>query len=761
MSFTIFSFKYKILIFAVLIATHFGRLDAQKLFPFKLPDTGQNSSYTSTSGEDSDFNINTPSFTNNGDGTITDNTTGLMWQKTDGGEMTYENAITYCNNSTLGGNDDWRLPTSHELFSINNYGHVNPALDTSYFTKTQAEYWWTSDIRADDATKVWVVNAGGGIGAHPKTETISAGGTKLFHVRTVRNPFSTTFSLPHFSDIGNGTIKDNYTGLVWQKIQSPNMMTWEEALVFSKSFSLAGKTDWRLPNIKELQSLNDETLFKPSFNKNYFTNISSGNYWSSTTLIQNQTKAWDINVDYGIISYNDKTLKENVILVRGGFDASDLNFTEVCIPGGEFEMGDHFGFVDPSHPSDELPIHNVKVDSLYMSKTETTNEQYLAFLNSSLLSSLIEVRNNSVYFTGDTNILCYTNQYASYYSIGYDGKVFSIVDFRANHPLVGVMWYGAAAYCNWLSSQNGLQECYNPDTWDCDFTKDGYRLPTEAEWEYAGRGGQNNPYYNYPWGNDQDITKANWPESKDPYEGTTTNLYPYTTPVGFYDGSLHLKSEYNWPGSDTNYQTTNGANAYCLYDMAGNVWEFVNDWYGQNYYSISPYDNPTGPDSGFIMPDGKPYRGMRGGNWYNGYKTTSVNDGHSRVSNRNPSYYRGPQDPNHPWYHVGFRVARNYSTTTGIEETINNIPKAIHLYQNYPNPFNPVTTISFDLPTYGNVRIDVFNLIGQLVKTITNQYMSPGSYSVHFDASKLPSGIYFYRLNANNSIAVKKMIYSK
>jgi formylglycine-generating enzyme required for sulfatase activity len=59
------------------------------------------------------------------------------------------------------------------------------------------------------------------------------------------------------------------------------------------------------------------------------------------------------------------------------------------------------------------------------------------------------------------------------------------------------------------------------------------------------------------------------------------------------------------------------------------------------------------------MPDGKAYRGMRGGNWYNGYVTTGINDGHSRVSNRNPSYYRGPQDPNHPWYHVGFRVARN------------------------------------------------------------------------------------------------------
>jgi formylglycine-generating enzyme required for sulfatase activity len=261
-----------------------------------------------------------------------------------------------------------------------------------------------------------------------------------------------------------------------------------------------------------------------------------------------------------------------------------------------------------------------------------------------------------VYAVGGNDIYYLTYQYSSYYSIGFDGSTFSIKDFRANHPVVGVMWCGAAAYCNWLSTQKGLSQCYNLSTWVCDFTKNGYRLPTEAEWEYAARGGHTNPYYNYPNGNTIDITSVNLPNSKDPYE---TGDYPNTTPVGFYDGKLKLKDDYNWPGSAISYQTSNGANGFGLYDMEGNAWEFVNDWYGQDYYSISPYDNPKGPDTGFIMPDGKPYRGMRGGNWYNGLVTNGVNDGHSRVSNRNPSYYRGPQDPNHPYYHLGFRVVHN------------------------------------------------------------------------------------------------------
>ena len=334
--------------------------------------------------------------------------------------------------------------------------------------------------------------------------------------------------------------------------------------------------------------------------------------------------------------------------------------SEALIPAGEFQMGDHFGYVDPNHPTDELPLHLVKIDSFYMYKTLITNQQFLSFLNSALANGSIKVQNNTVYNKSGTEIYYYTYAFAPTYSISYNGSAFSVVDFRSIHPAVGVLWSGAAAYCNWLSAQNGLDSCYNLTTWHCDFTKNGYRLPTEAEWEYAGRGGHTSPYLIFPNSNSIDTTVANLPVSGDPYE---TGAYPYTTPVGFYDGKLKLKTDYNWPGSATNYQTGNGANGFGLYDMQGNVWELINDWYGTTYYSASSYNNPTGPDSGSIMPDGNPCRGMRGGNWFNGSDTTGVNDGYSRVSNRDPSYYRGPLPRDQTWSVVGFRVARPYQDT--------------------------------------------------------------------------------------------------
>ncbi len=355
------------------------------------------------------------------------------------------------------------------------------------------------------------------------------------------------------------------------------------------------------------------------------------------------------------------------------------NLLETQLPQGVYWMGDHQGEGgnDPAHPTDELPLHPVQISSMYVATTATTNQQFCDYLNSAFAQGLIEVHSNAVYAKGGQDIYAYLynyqyqpGKYSTAYSIGFDGtSIFSIKDNRANHPVVGITRYGAAAYCNWLSAQAGLTPAYDLTTLICDFTKNGYRLPTEAEWEYAARGGNGNTYYNYPWGDDEDVCRANWPGSGNPYQMTDTSTYPWTTPVGFYNGRLRQKSDFNWPGSATSYQTHNGANDFGLFDAAGNVWQFVDDWYAANYYQTSltayptennPAVDPTGPATGQAMSDGLPYRGMRGGNWYNGLTTTSgINTGHSRVSNRCPAsdeFFAVPQQAYSS--NVGIRVVR-------------------------------------------------------------------------------------------------------
>ena len=290
-----------------------------------LPDTGQNISYTATFGEDNDYSINVPSYTNNTNGTITDNITGLMWQQVDGGEMTIENATTYCDNLVLGGFSDWRLPSPMESFSILNHQNNNPAMNTAFFTASIAEYWWTNTYQAGDNTKVWCANAGGGIGNHPKSETISAGGIKKFHVRAVRNNTTPTTIANHFTDNGNGTITDNVTQLIWQKVPNTTAQTWENTLVYAENLSLASATDWRLPNIKELQSLNDESVTNPSVSTTFFPTIGVHNYWSSTSLPNQTTKAWYWNTQFGITTYDTKTNTNYVLCVRGNPATLELN----------------------------------------------------------------------------------------------------------------------------------------------------------------------------------------------------------------------------------------------------------------------------------------------------------------------------------------------------------------------------------------------------------------------------------------------------
>jgi formylglycine-generating enzyme required for sulfatase activity len=434
----------------------------------------------------------------------------------------------------------------------------------------------------------------------------------------------------------------------------------------------------------------------------------------------------------------------------------------VTIPAGNFIMGDHQGLGGTEHRNDELPLHQVSLDTFSIARYETTNAQFAVFLNETLAEKRIEVRNGFVFLTGGRDTLFETYPAKEYSRISWDGVQFEVRNARGGHPVTGVRWHGAAAYCNWLSRRQGFLPSYNETSWVCDFTGRGYRLPTEAEWEFAGRGGKTDPYLIMPWGDDYYPLKGNFEASGDPFENGD---YPWTTPVGFYDGSLRKKQDYAWPDARETWQTHDGRNGYGLADMAGNVWEWVNDWYGREYYAVSPSLNPKGPaeNEASPMPDNKPYRVLRGGNWYNGKDFY----GHARVSNRNPGYYRGPQDPNHPYYHIGFRIARSGSTPTSSETTDFNASGTISELEIWPVPSAGAVHIAWNQYEQGTVTLQVVSMSGLVMKVMDETLLMPGKHQITIaDVNGfpgLPQGIYVAVIQSGTQTHFKRfaLIYSQ
>lgn len=302
----------------------------------------------------------------------------------------------------------------------------------------------------------------------------------------------------------------------------------------------------------------------------------------------------------------------------------------VWIPGGEFIMGTD---TDPQRRSDESPAHRVKIDGFWMDITEVTNEEFAAFVKATGYKTTSETPINweelkkqvppgtpkpadellqpaSMVFT-QTDHAVDLNNYLLWWKFipGADWQhpygPESTIKGKENYPVVHISWDDAVAYAKWA----------------------GKRLPTEAEWEFAARGGMENAIY--PWGNDHDLAKhTNSWQGHFPDENTIEDGYEKTSPVKSF-----------------------APNGYGLFDMAGNVWEWCSDYYADDYYRIcaakGTIENPAGPDKPY--DPNQPYnivRVKRGGS----FLCNDVYCSSYRVTARMATSFDTGQD------HSGFRT---------------------------------------------------------------------------------------------------------
>jgi formylglycine-generating enzyme required for sulfatase activity len=251
----------------------------------------------------------------------------------------------------------------------------------------------------------------------------------------------------------------------------------------------------------------------------------------------------------------------------------------VFVPAGEFKMG------SDTEPGEEKPLHTVNLDAFWIDQTEVTNTQFELFVKDSGYKTDAEKGGGSVVF----NIITKKMEPVKSANWKHPQGVESSLNGLENHPVVQISWNDATAYCKWA----------------------GRRLPTEAEWEKAARGLYKNIY---PWGNM-------------PPAGNLLNFADKNLPANQSDNSIDDGYQFTSPVG--NYPS--GASPYDALDMAGNVWEWVSDWYALDYYKESPVYNPQGPLSGSN-------RVLRGGSWGDiGINNRSDNRLNAIPNSRGPS----------------------------------------------------------------------------------------------------------------------------
>jgi formylglycine-generating enzyme required for sulfatase activity len=268
---------------------------------------------------------------------------------------------------------------------------------------------------------------------------------------------------------------------------------------------------------------------------------------------------------------SQKNKQDAINKTTGGIDL-------VYVRGGSFEMGSDKG------ESDEKPIHSVTLSNYFIGKYEVTVGQFRKFITATGYKTSADINGGSYLWNGSQWKLQAGVNWES------DALGFKRPESEENHPVIHVSWTDAIEYTKWLSTVTGK----------------AFRLPTEAEWEFAARGGMSSNGYTYAGSND--INLVAW---------SLDNKSNQTFPVG--------KKQPNELG---------------IYDMTGNVWEWCSDWYDADYYAKSPSMNPQGSKSGL-------FKVIRGGSW-------------GGVSNFNRVTFRYRYFPGNRGKFNGFRIAASY-----------------------------------------------------------------------------------------------------
>jgi formylglycine-generating enzyme required for sulfatase activity len=644
------------------------------LIPAPVPRTGQAASFAT--GDDGNLKRGvewpSPRFTDNGDGSVRDNLTGLIWLKDANafGFRNWSTALSDCaglNSGEAGLTDgsvagDWRLPNSREFLSLIDFSEHGPSLPAGHpFANVQLlRVYSTSTTRRDhtansvthnlalygnngngvktDAAGVWPVRGGGG--NWPARVPVSGAGDIPGYTAVPGedgHPLErrgVSVEAPRFTDNGDGTVADKLTGLVWLKNASAfGFRTWTAALNDCAALNSgeAGLTDgsvegeWRLPNANELMTLVDVGQFNPALPPAHpFSNVQlSRVYFTSTTRSDYNDNSLTVTFVYGYLGDGRKVDAAGVWPVRTPHESTTTSSSTTTSTTTESTTS--------STTTDSTSTDSTSTSSTTTSTSEsTTSESSTTSTTTTSTTSTtagVVLPSGMVYVEGGTlpsignGVITVSSFLMGRYEVtltewqtvraeararGYD--IASGNGCASNHPVQAVSWHDVVKWCNLRSEIEGRTPVYRvggdvyksgqSDSVTVTASANGYRLPTDAEWEFAARSGTQSQGYEYSGGNDLNA-------------------------VGWYlDNSAGAACNYN-SGKSTWPVGQKAPNELGLYDMSGNVWEWCFDWH------------PDWVGSSRVL---------RGGGW-------DILAGSCRVA------YRGRFYPDHGDYSAGFRVA--------------------------------------------------------------------------------------------------------